>query len=65
MRAPRPQIHIPCENCGAFARLKLINDYPFTKGFTEATYECAVCGTVMKRAAHATGRARSEEVLVG
>jgi uncharacterized Zn finger protein len=65
MRAPRPQIHIPCENCGEYEDFKLINDYPFTKGFTEATYECAVCGTVMKRATQATDRVGREEVPVG
>ena len=65
MHARRPQIHIPCENCRAFARLTLINDYPFTKGFTEATYECSVCGSVMKRATQAKDRVSSKEFAVG
>ncbi len=65
MRASRLEIHIPCENCGRLARLKLINDYPFTKGCTEATYECAACGTVLKRARQAVDSVWREEVSVG
>ena len=56
---------IPCENCRAFARLTLINDYPFTKGFMEATYECSVCGSVMKRATQAKDRVGNDQVPVG
>ena len=63
-RASRSNI-IPCENCRAFARLTLINDYPFTKGFMEATYECSVCGSVMKRATQAKDRVGNDQVPVG
>jgi hypothetical protein len=64
MHATRPKIQIPCD-CGEYAQLKHINDYPFTKGFTEATYECAACGTAMKRATQVTGHIWREEAPVG
>jgi uncharacterized Zn finger protein len=42
----RLQILTYCEVCGGSAGLKTINDYPFSKGFSEATYECNDCGQV-------------------
>jgi hypothetical protein len=48
MRARRPPLHPYCESCGGLARLKTIQDYPFTKGFSEATYQCS-CGHAIKR----------------
>lgn len=44
----RPPLHTYCENCGSLARLKTIQDYPFSKGFSEATYQCS-CGHAIKR----------------
>jgi hypothetical protein len=42
-------LSIACAICGESARLKLISDYPFTRGLTEATYACSHCGDEMKR----------------
>jgi hypothetical protein len=48
MRGRRPQIQIYCDSCGSLARLKTIQDYPFSKGFSEVTYQCS-CGHAIKR----------------
>jgi hypothetical protein len=49
-RTPRPRITLTCSNCGALARLKMIEAFPFTKGVTEATYKCPECDLETKRA---------------
>jgi uncharacterized Zn finger protein len=50
MRRDRPQILTYCEVCGGSASLRAIKDYPFSKGRSEATYECCECGSTTTRA---------------
>jgi uncharacterized Zn finger protein len=54
MRVNKPFLSLICDCCGSAARLKVINHYPFTKGMTEATYECSACGSIMLRSLEAT-----------
>jgi C4-type Zn-finger protein len=44
-----PRLNLACWKCGELARLKSIRALPFSKGVSEATYECAKCGTEIKR----------------
>ena len=44
-RAPR--LNLVCWKCGELAGLKAIEAFPFTKGVTEAVYQCLRCGTEM------------------
>jgi uncharacterized Zn finger protein len=60
MRRDRAQILTRCDVCGGLASLKTINDYPFSKGFSEATYECRECGATTKRAMSGPKRAQHE-----
>jgi hypothetical protein len=62
-RAPRPRVTLTCSNCGARARLKMIEAFPFTRGVTEATYKCPECGLETKRAVGAAGQISSPKVI--
>ena len=63
MRASTLPLSVPCGRCRAPARLKQISAYPFTRGVTEATYECAACGGGMTRAIHNSEAAHAEPAL--